>query len=156
MKKRGPLFPPRKETGEKIMGALICFLIALFCKKGRGCGQRPRKRPFFFAKLFSLGLLPAKKKASSGQCPLPRSAFVPRMRATTPEGGGGQCPLPRAALVHLFCFLTPEGGGNDPTVGVGASTTRPNAQRNRHGNNERKRHNRAFPSGEGAERMRGG
>ena len=45
---------------------------------------------------------------------------------------GGQCPRPRSALVHLFCFLTHEGDGSDPTVGVGASTTRPNAQHNRH------------------------
>jgi hypothetical protein len=38
------------------------FLIDLFFKKGRGFGQRPKKRHFFFAKLFSLCLLPQRKK----------------------------------------------------------------------------------------------
>jgi hypothetical protein len=36
--------------------AQFSFLIDLFSKKGRGFGQRPKKRHFLFAKPFLLGL----------------------------------------------------------------------------------------------------
>ena len=60
------------------LGAFLCcaynfsFLIDLFFKKGRGFGQRPKKRHFLFAKPFLLGLLRQKKRRQRrrrrGQC----------------------------------------------------------------------------------------
>ena len=76
-----------------------------FSKGGGGVGRRaPRKRLFFFAKLFSLGLLPPKKKAPSGEAPAGNlRRLLSCNRTRSPEGDVCKEKSVKQILIAIFC-----------------------------------------------------